>query len=88
MSTSWEDVNNAVYSFPTHPPELLDTRSDPNYQCSGLATDTKYYWRVDEVQGRIPPFFIPTALYKGDVWCFTTVPPNNIQTGMKNPKLR
>ncbi|MHC4692084.1 MAG: LamG-like jellyroll fold domain-containing protein [Planctomycetota bacterium] len=74
MGTSWEDVNNAVYDYTNIPPEFVAARSEPNYQASGLPGDTKIYWRVDEVQGRIPPFFIPTALYKGDVWCFTTIP--------------
>nr|NIS54341.1 hypothetical protein [Phycisphaerae bacterium]NIW96170.1 hypothetical protein [Phycisphaerae bacterium] len=75
MGTSWEDVNNAVYDYMAPPPEFVATRLDPNYQVvTSLPGDTKIYWRVDEVQGRIPPFFIPTALYKGNVWCFTTIP--------------
>jgi len=72
IGTSWEDVNNAEFDPFNPPPEFLDTRSEPNFQCSGLATYTKYYWRVDEVVGRSPPLFIPTEFYKGNVWCFTT----------------
>ncbi|MHC4694605.1 MAG: PA14 domain-containing protein, partial [Planctomycetota bacterium] len=75
MGTSWEDVNNAVYDYTNTPPEFVTTRSDPNYQVvTALPHSTKIYWRVDEVQGRLPPFFIPTAFYKGDVWEFTTLP--------------
>jgi hypothetical protein len=46
-------------------------RKDPNYPCSNLQLSTKFYWRVDEVQGRMPPLF-PGIIYKGDVWSFTT----------------
>ncbi|NIP24844.1 MAG: hypothetical protein GWN67_07895, partial [Phycisphaerae bacterium] len=75
MGTSWEDVNNAEYNVTTPPPEFVIARSEPNYQVvTALPHSTKIYWRVDEVQGRVPPFFIPTAFYKGDVWEFTTLP--------------
>jgi len=74
MGTNWEDVNNAVYNVPDQPPEFMDTVDDPNYQCSGLESLTKYYWRVDEVHGRFLPGGIPGTVYKGDVWCFETVP--------------
>ncbi|MHC4694039.1 MAG: PA14 domain-containing protein, partial [Planctomycetota bacterium] len=72
MGTSWEDVNNAVYSFTTPPPEFVDSRKDPNYQTSGLPFETKLYWRVDEVSGRLPPSL--GTIYKGNVWNFTTQP--------------
>ena len=39
---------------------------DPNYATGPLANDTTYYWRVDENDG--------TAVNKGDVWSFTTLP--------------
>ncbi len=75
MGTSWEDVNNAVYDYLAPPPEFVISRGEPNYQVvTALPDSTKIYWRVDESQGRSPPFFIATALYKGDVWCFTTIP--------------
>ncbi|MEE9465699.1 MAG: LamG-like jellyroll fold domain-containing protein, partial [Candidatus Neomarinimicrobiota bacterium] len=70
MGTNWQDVNNAVYDATTPGPEFIDTRSEPNYQCSSLAYETKYYWRVDEVTGRLPIF--DGTIYKGDVWEFTT----------------
>lgn len=83
MCTSWEDVNNAVYNSTAQPPEFLVTQVDPNHQCSGLAFNTKHYWRVDEVNGRMPPPFGGGTIYKGDIWCFTTVPPNDMLTETK-----
>ncbi|MHC4695105.1 MAG: hypothetical protein ACYS67_20425 [Planctomycetota bacterium] len=75
MGTSWEDVNNAVYDYMALPPEFVTSRSEPNYQVvTALPNNTKIYWRVDQSKGRVPPFFIPTAFYKGDVWEFTTLP--------------
>ena len=74
MGTSWEDVNNAVYNFPaTPPPEYLAfCWGDPNYQATGLALNTTYYWRVDEISGRMPPW-TPMSYAKGRVWEFTTI---------------
>jgi hypothetical protein len=75
MGTSWEDVNNAVYHPTAAPPEFVATRSDPNYQVvSPLQYNTKIYWRVDQVNGRMPPPIGGGTYYKGDVWCFTTLP--------------
>ena len=74
MGTSWEDVNNAEYDAFNPPPEFVISRLDPNYQCSGLPDDTKLYWRVDQVNGRTPPLFDDGEYYKGDVWCFETIP--------------
>ncbi len=74
IGTDFNDVNNAIYDHFNPPPEFLATRSEPNILVTGLAFDTAYYWRVDEIIGRGPPFFIPTEFYKGDVWSFTTVP--------------
>ncbi|MDH4238081.1 MAG: aryl-sulfate sulfotransferase [Phycisphaerae bacterium] len=70
MGTNRQDVNDAVYDANTPAPEFLATRTEPNYQCSSLAYETKHYWRVDEVTGRLPPF--DGTIYKGDVWEFTT----------------
>ncbi|MHC4546694.1 MAG: right-handed parallel beta-helix repeat-containing protein, partial [Planctomycetota bacterium] len=68
LGTSWEAVNNAIrwdltgiYQGWTY---------EPNWPCSGLPTDTKIYWRVDEVH---ETFWEPD-IYKGDVWSFTTAP--------------
>ncbi|MHC4733618.1 MAG: LamG domain-containing protein [Planctomycetota bacterium] len=68
IGTSWGDVNNAnefdltgIYQGWT---------IEPNWPCSGLPTDTKIYWRVDEVHDR--SWGIGT-IYKGDVWSFTTI---------------
>jgi hypothetical protein len=73
LGTSWNDVNNADANDTTGIYKGL--RKHPNYPCSNLELTTKFYWRVDEVQGRLPPLF-PGIIYKGDVWSFTTgVPP-------------
>ncbi|MHC4633245.1 MAG: hypothetical protein ACYS9C_18525, partial [Planctomycetota bacterium] len=69
IGTSWEDVNNADEFDITG--IYQGWGADPNWQCSGLPADTKIYWRVDEVkQWILPP---KQEIYKGDVWCFTTV---------------
>jgi len=73
MGTSWEDVNNVVYNPFNPPPEFVATVEEPNIFVTGLLDNTTYYWRVDEVAGRKPPFPLP-EYYKGDVWCFTTTP--------------
>ena len=74
MGTSWDDVNNAVYSFnPPFAPEFVSTEVDPNYQASGLPAETKLYWRVDEVHGRLPPLSYGTV-NKGPIWEFETIP--------------
>jgi len=74
MGTSWEDVNNAVYDALNPPPEFVTTRYDPNYQIYNLTEATKYYWRVDQVNGRMPPPINGGTYYKGDVWCFEILP--------------
>jgi hypothetical protein len=75
MGTSWEDVNNAVYNATSPPPEFVITRPDPNYQVvSSLPYGTNIYWRVDQVNGRMPPPIGGGTYYKGDVWCFETLP--------------
>ena len=70
MSTSWDDVNDAVYDANTPPPEFLTTTMEPNHMVTGLPRGVKKYWRVDEVIVRLPPS--PRTIYKGDVWEFTT----------------
>jgi len=78
---SWEPGYDGSMSMFEHDiymgtsPELLefiDTKMEPNYQCSGLKFGTKYYWRVDEVWDRLGPGF-PGTVYEGGVWCFTTL---------------
>ncbi|MHC4546113.1 MAG: hypothetical protein ACYSYL_16610 [Planctomycetota bacterium] len=69
IGTSWEDVNNADEFDITGIYQGWDIV--PNYQCSNLAFNTKYYWRIDEVHDRSFPG--TGTIYKGDVWCFTTV---------------
>ncbi|MHC4693937.1 MAG: PA14 domain-containing protein, partial [Planctomycetota bacterium] len=73
LGTDLNGVELAEFDLIFPPPEYKGTTKEPNIFVTGLAYNTKYYWRVDGVIGRVPPFFIPTALYKGDVWCFTTI---------------
>jgi hypothetical protein len=72
MGTSWEDVNNARYDYYDPPPEFVATVEEPNILVTGLLDNTRYYWRVDEVLVRLLPIWIST-IYKGPVWCFTTI---------------
>ncbi|MHC4546888.1 MAG: hypothetical protein ACYSYL_20630, partial [Planctomycetota bacterium] len=73
FGTSWEDVNNANEFDLTG--IYKGWGSDPNFQCSGLPTDTRIYWRVDQVQGRSYPG--SGTIYKGPVWEFTTRGPTS-----------
>jgi hypothetical protein len=66
-------VNNAEYNPFNPPPEFVATVEEPNILVTGLLDNTRYYWRVDQVV-RHYPFFIVGEYYKGDIWCFTTVP--------------
>ncbi|MHC4110152.1 MAG: PA14 domain-containing protein, partial [Planctomycetota bacterium] len=72
FGTSWEDVNNAYFSFGGSSPEYQGTTNIGvlEWQMNGLDPETKYYWRIDEVQGRFPPSV--GTIYKGGVWEFTT----------------
>ena len=70
IGTDFDAVNDAnVIDIPT-PPEFKGFFSEPNYLCSGLENETTYYWRIDEVWGRVMPGL--PVYYKGDVWSFTT----------------
>ncbi|MHC4500966.1 MAG: LamG-like jellyroll fold domain-containing protein, partial [Planctomycetota bacterium] len=74
MGTSWENVNDANYNPVVQPPEFITTTIEPNYMATGLPSDTKVYWRIDEVYGRFQPPIGGGMYYKGPVWCFTTMP--------------
>ncbi|MHC4642643.1 MAG: LamG-like jellyroll fold domain-containing protein, partial [Planctomycetota bacterium] len=81
MGTSYEAVRDARYDFnepggPAYvgPDEYYDTRSDANVMITGLPGDVKHYWRVDEVNGRLPPPMGGGTYYYGPVWNFTTMP--------------
>ena len=74
IGTDLESVELAEFDFTVPPPEFLDTIPEPNIFVTGLALNTKYYWRVDEVIGRMPFPIGGGTYYKGDVWCFTTIP--------------
>jgi F5/8 type C domain len=67
LGTVFEDVNNASRANPLD--VLVGQNVDANtYDPAGhLELGQTYYWRIDEVNGA-PDF----AIYKGDVWSFTT----------------
>jgi predicted outer membrane repeat protein len=71
IGTDWNDVNDALGPLPPSP-MFLGTVTGTCIQVYGLEFNTKYYWRVDAVANRIFPG--TGTIYKGDVWCFTTVP--------------
>ena len=54
---NFDDVNSGATAIP---------RGTPNYSPGTLASDTVYYWRVDQFDG--------LATHKGDVWSFRTLP--------------
>ncbi|MHC4544896.1 MAG: GLUG motif-containing protein [Planctomycetota bacterium] len=68
LGTIWEDVNKADTDDITG--IYRGFESNPQYQCADLEYLTTYYWRIDEVNGRLP--WCPGTIYKGDVWTFTT----------------
>ncbi|MHC4312577.1 MAG: LamG-like jellyroll fold domain-containing protein, partial [Planctomycetota bacterium] len=81
IGTNFDDVNNTVYDPMNQPPEFLVTVVESNYIVTGLSNNTTYYWRVDEVNHRMPPPIGGGMYYKGDVWSFTTRAEPNVFTG-------
>jgi len=79
MGTSWEDVYNAVYDPINPPPEYLGTVTEPSMLVTGLSENTTYYWRVDEVTGRLPFPIGGGTYYTGDIWSFTILGDTVIQ---------
>jgi hypothetical protein len=80
FGTEYEAIRDARYDFnepggPAYvgPDEYLIARNEPNYMVTGLEFNTKYYWRVDQVNGRLPPPMGGGTYYFGPVWSFTTV---------------
>jgi hypothetical protein len=74
LGTDFDDVND-IFSGPWDmdpPAEYLGTFTEPNILVTGLSDNTMYYWRVDEVSGRLPPPLAGGVIYKGDVWSFNT----------------
>jgi hypothetical protein len=83
LGTDWDDVNNAYAGCSSHPPEYMGTYTEPNCFVAGLEPGTDYFWRVDEGWGRFCPLGIGIT-YKGDVWRFTTKPPDFNNDGSIN----
>jgi hypothetical protein len=86
MGTSSEDVNNARYDTLNPPSEFVTTTTEPNFMVTGLPYSTKIYWRVDQVNGRMPPPINGGTYYYGDIWCFTITPPDLNNDGIINFK--
>ena len=63
-----------VYLGTNPHPEFLGTTSEVSLLVTGLTEGVKYYWRVDQVNGRMPYPIGGGTYYRGDVWCFTTIP--------------
>jgi subtilisin family serine protease len=60
FGTNYDDVNNATPDSN----EYIGNFDVNSYNPNGLALETTYYWRIDEIS--------PTITTKGDVWSFTT----------------
>jgi predicted outer membrane repeat protein len=76
LGTDFNNVNNALSGpwDPDPPPEYQGTTTEASLLVTGLIQGVKYYWRVDEVNHRMPPPIGGGEYYTGDVWCFTTIP--------------
>jgi hypothetical protein len=79
LGTEYEAVRDARYDFNepggsayVGPDEYFDSREEPNVAVTGLPYLTEHFWRVDEVNGRLPPPFGGGTYYYGPVWNFTT----------------
>jgi hypothetical protein len=56
FGTDLNSVEFAEFDFVFPPPEFLATTTEPNILVTGLAFNTRYYWRIDEVYNRsLPP---------------------------------
>jgi len=61
-------ITHDVYFGTANPPPLVKAaHPDPTYDPGTLATDTRYYWRIDENASG-------GTIYTGDVWNFKTLP--------------
>ncbi|MBN2183515.1 MAG: discoidin domain-containing protein [Sedimentisphaerales bacterium] len=68
LGTVFEQVQNAARDDPLGVLKIQDLDIE-TYKLDRLEFNRKYYWRVDEVNS--PP---DQAIYKGDIWSFTTEP--------------
>lgn len=64
LGEDFDAVNDATTSSPEFQGKNIGA-DETSYPLVGLANDTDYYWRIDE---------IGAATYKGDVWHFRTMP--------------
>jgi len=70
LGTDFAAVNNATIMSP----EFKGRQASTTYNPGGLALDTTYYWRIDEVNG--------INIWKGDVWSLATI---GIKASNPNP---
>jgi parallel beta-helix repeat protein len=82
FGTSFDDVNDSWFpNLPViQPPPWTQPVGDEDWDPitdGGLTIEfgTTYYWRIDEVGGRMPYPIGGGTYYYGDVWSFTTVIP-------------
>ncbi|MHC4510991.1 MAG: proprotein convertase P-domain-containing protein [Planctomycetota bacterium] len=59
-------VSHDVYLGTSDPPAFVGNQAEATYEATGLAFDTVYYWRVDEIDA-------DGKKYVGDVLSFSTV---------------
>jgi len=79
LGTDFNDVNDAnttVYN----PNDVYIGRQDVNEFAPVLEFETKYYWRIDEVNEAHPE-----KLWKGEVWSFTVEPFSQLLTVCAQP---
>jgi hypothetical protein len=75
-SLSWRGddyaLSHDVYFGTTSPPTFQGNQTSITFDPCGMAPETTYYWRIDEVN--------PFGTTAGEVWTFTTAPPPNQAT--------
>ncbi|MFN8209061.1 MAG: LamG-like jellyroll fold domain-containing protein [Bacteroidales bacterium] len=68
ISLGWKPgvgaTSHNIYFGTVYPPPFLINVSEPNYTVSNLKPDTRYYWRIDEVN--------ENGATEGPVWNFMT----------------
>ncbi len=59
-----QSVTHRIYFGSSSDPEFITEQDDMTFDPGALTAGTKYYWRIDEVNG--------IGVKEGDVWSFTT----------------
>jgi hypothetical protein len=58
-------TSHDVYFGTSNPPPFIHNQTDTTFDTGTMANDTKYYWRIDEVNS--------SATVTGPIWSFTTM---------------